>query len=88
MHSIASLDHPPSLPALIPSPSPPAEQDCLAGLMLGQRRADSMEDDEERRAAATVRAVMRKLLTGGWGGGGSAARGRVPMGGPLLLLPY
>jgi hypothetical protein len=43
-------------------PSHPAMQDCLAGLMLGERRAEAM--DEEKRAAATVRAVMRKLLTG------------------------
>ena len=51
----------PSFPFPFP-PSYPAVQDCLAGLMLGERRAEAM--DEEKRAAATVRAVMRKLLTG------------------------
>lgn len=37
-------------------------QDCLAGIMLGDRRAAAM--DEQKRSLATIKAVMKKLFVG------------------------
>ncbi len=37
-------------------------QDCLADIMLGERRAAAM--DEQKRSLATIKAVMRKLFVG------------------------